>query len=179
MARSLSTYTAGRGGSFEVCDEPAEAETARIAAGTAGSTVLYPDSFFDWDDASEKLSVDLATTVFSFHIHDGDLWMFVAFDRGAEVVKFNPEPDYWEELTSQERAAWLPMSEEVAALVPNVQPSRLSPYLRHWPEDGIDGKAHPEDDFGFEDWQLVDFVRELGFVLPEPGNSSSYRMTLE
>ncbi|MBS1566311.1 MAG: hypothetical protein JST39_18150, partial [Bacteroidetes bacterium] len=35
-------------------------------------TVLYPDPFLGWDDASGYLSQELKAPVFSLHIHDGD-----------------------------------------------------------------------------------------------------------
>ena len=74
------------------------------------------------------------------HIHDGDLWMFVLFVNGEEVAKFNPIPDYWGELPTEEHEKWLPAAKEVAAHVPSVRPDRISPYLREWPVDGLTGR---------------------------------------
>ena len=81
-------------------------ECLTIATGEGGATVLYPGDFFDWDDASRFLSVELGKPVFSLHIHDGDLWMYVLCERGMVVDQFNPVPDYWEELDDEERAKW-------------------------------------------------------------------------
>ena len=39
-------------------------------------TVAYPGEFMGWDDASAYLSRSLNAPVFSFHIHDDDLWMY-------------------------------------------------------------------------------------------------------
>ena len=43
------------------------------------ATVVYPDGFVEWDEASKCLSESLRQPTLSFHIHDGDLWMFVVY----------------------------------------------------------------------------------------------------
>jgi hypothetical protein len=35
-------------------------------------SVFYPNGFVEWDESSAYISKELKTTVFSFHIHDGD-----------------------------------------------------------------------------------------------------------
>jgi hypothetical protein len=54
------------------------------------TTVLYPTAYVEWDNSSEFISKKLKATVFSFHIHDGDLWMYVLYHNGKIVDKFNP-----------------------------------------------------------------------------------------
>ncbi|MBX2924363.1 MAG: hypothetical protein KF746_19330 [Chitinophagaceae bacterium] len=41
----------------------------------SNTSVFYPDGYLEWDDSSKYISKELNTAVFSFHIHDGDLWM--------------------------------------------------------------------------------------------------------
>lgn len=176
----VAAYTATRGGSLEVASSGlSEAEEARLLEAPSGVTLVYPDGFTEWDDLSAKLSADLTKPVFSFHIHDGDLWMFVLFANGEEVHKFNPIPDYWEELEPDERVKWLPTADQLARYVPGVRSERLAPYLVEWPADGLVGKAQPEDEFEFIDWQVVDFMRELGFRYPDPGQGVTYRFKVK
>jgi hypothetical protein len=178
----VAAYTASRNGSLEAASSGlSEDEEARLLEAPAGVTLVYPNGFTEWDELSAKLSADLKKPVFSFHIHDGDLWMFVLFANGEESLKFNPIPDYWEELEPDERAKWLPTADQVARHVPGVRSERLAPYLVEWPEDGLAGKAQPEDEFGYIDWQVVDFMRELGFRYPDPsqGQGVSYRFKVK
>jgi hypothetical protein len=172
----VAAYVASRNGSFEPASaEPSEHEAAHLLEAEGGVTFVYPLWFDEWNEVSAKLSADLGKPVFSFHIHDGDLWMFVLFVDGAEAAKFNPLPDYWEELEPADHAQWLPSADEVARHVPGARADQLAPYLVEWPEDGLAGKAHPDDEFEYIDWQVVDFMRRLGFRYPEPGQCVSYR----
>ncbi|HEY8669148.1 MAG TPA: hypothetical protein VIL86_21035 [Tepidisphaeraceae bacterium] len=176
----VAKYVASRGGTFERASSGlSEDQEARLLESQGGVTLVYPDRFIEWDELSAKLSADLKKPTFSFHIHDGDLWMFVLFVNGEEAVKFNPIPDYWEELKADERAKWLPTPDQVARHVPGVRSERLASYLVEWPEDGLPGKARPEDQFEFIDWQVVDFMRELGFRYPDPGQGFSYQFKVK
>jgi hypothetical protein len=73
-----------------------------IEEDNGNTTVFNPYAYLDWDKSSEFISRDLKAPVFSFHIHDGDLWMYVLFVNGETIDQFNPIPDYWEENISEE-----------------------------------------------------------------------------
>ena len=75
-----------------------------VMSETAGHKVflLYPDGFLEWDELSGHLSQELQCPVFSFHIHDGDLWLYNFFVRGEQIGCFNPIPDYWGEVSDEE-----------------------------------------------------------------------------
>lgn len=179
----LKKYTEAGKGSFEAAaaDVPT-AEQARLVKSPGGVTLLYPDTFDDWEEISMLLSTELKKPVFAFHMHDGDLWMFVLFVNGMAAAKFNPLPEYWEELDPESRAEWLPTAAEIAQHVPGLSPERIAPYLVEWPLEGMEGKAHPDDEFNFdEDWQVVDFMRQLGFEYPDSDNPNcvTYRFRLK
>jgi hypothetical protein len=176
----IRDYVASRNGGLEIASgELSEDEEARILETSSGVTVVYPNVFCEWDDLSKKLSLDLKKPTFSFHIHDGDLWMFVLFVDGEQAVKFNPIPDYWGGVDPEEHASWLPSAQEVAKYVPNANSEALVPYLVEWPLDGLPGKAHDDDEFEFIDWQVVDFMQRLGFQYPDPGQGTSYRFKVK
>ncbi|MBU6411830.1 MAG: hypothetical protein KGS45_00005 [Planctomycetes bacterium] len=177
---SIAEFAAARRGVFEPesPDSP-EFEKARLTESASGITVIYADNFMEWDEIAAHLSQSLKKAVFSCHIHDSDFWMFLLFVNGEEMLKFNPIPNYFEELNSDERATWLPSAEQVARYVPGVRAERLAPYLVEWPDDELEGKAHPEDSSGFRDWQVTDFQRELGFRFCEPGDPDCYTYRLK
>ncbi|SRR6266550_2703142 len=132
-------------------------------------SVLYPWGFLEWDEASRYLSSQLRVPVFSFHIHDEDLWMFVLFEHGERVTQFNPLPEYWDDgISDEERESWSGDAASIASRIPGVAPDSIRPYLRHWDLDQEDpGKAFPDDQFHFHDcWQLCDFMKRIGLRYP-------------
>lgn len=178
VAASLRSFIEARGGTFR--EDPSserEDRTAFIAPSARGASVLYPEYFDRWDEAAAHLSSELAKPVFSFHVHDGEYWMFILFVNGEPAVQFCPLPDYWDESIGDDEAEWLPSGEEVAAHVPGVDATVIGPYLRAWMEEGADEeKAHADDAFTFGDaWQLTDFMGRLGFAYPEPDAADAVR----
>lgn len=78
-----------------------------IDEANGNTTIFYPDGYLEWDDSSEFISRELNATVFSLHIHDGDLWMYLLYNNGKVVDQFNPVPDYWDEnITDEEIESW-------------------------------------------------------------------------
>lgn len=133
------------------------------------TTVLYPSGFDNWDDVSQFISKELSRTVFSFHIHDGDFWMYVIFDKGEEVGNFNPLPEYWGELPDEDKEKWKGDPDIVAELVSGVSPEFISKYLVEWDLERQDeiAKAYPDDEFTvFDCWQMCDFMRRIGLEYP-------------
>lgn len=177
----MRSYVQEKGGIFNPDGHGLpEEEQARFIESEGGVTVFYPNKFFDWDEASAFLSTALKKPVFSFHLHDGDLWMFLFFVDGQCVAQFNTLPGYWGEITPEEQAAWLPTTSDIAVHVPGLDPKRIAPYLVHWNlDDETPGKVNPDDEFEYnESWQLLDFMRQLGFAYPDPGEGAGYRFNV-
>src|SRR5262249_21163919 len=133
-----------------------------VSEGVGGVTVLYPGDFIDWDSAAQYLSKRLRKPVFSFHIHDGDLWMYLLYANGELVDQFNPLPDYWQELQDEERRSWRGNAAEVARRVPGLTPQQIANYLVPWGDEVFEAserkKAYPTDQYHYgDDWQLIDF----------------------
>src|SRR3954465_2689676 len=124
---------AHRGSLHQSARNTEEPNTLVLLGDNSRCTVLFPWSFLGWDEASRYLSVHLGVPVFSFHIHDGDLWMFMLFDKGAQVTQFNPLPEYWDDsISDEERESWSGDAASVAARIPNLSQDAIKPYLRHW-----------------------------------------------
>ena len=166
---ALSDFARSQSGGFELAegttDDP---NIGVITRGGKNTTVLYPDGFFEWDDASQYISAQLNRPVFSFHIHDGDLWMFILFQNGKEVGQFNPLPEYWEELFTDEKLRWQGDAALIAELVPGVSADAIARYFVEWdPEQEDELRAYPDDDFAICDcWQMCDFMKRIGLEYP-------------
>ena len=162
VAGALRAYAEGNGGSLEKAQLTVEDYGCLvISEGIGGTTVLFPGDFFEWDSASQYLSQRLKQPVFSFHIHDGDLWMFALYEKDEVVDQFNPMPDYWHELDSAERLSWQGNASEVAKRVPGLSPDQVSKYLVQWGDD----------------WQLVDFMNKLGLEFPLDDRGAPHGLT--
>jgi hypothetical protein len=147
---------------------------AVISGHALHTSIIYPNDFVEWDDASAFLSKELQTSVFSFHIHDEDLWMFQLFHKGELVTRFNPVPDYWQDVISeQELQSWKGDAAALAGYVPDLAARDIEKYFVRWDALGEEDKAYPEDEFEYGDcWQMVDFMEKIGLDYPidEEGN---------
>lgn len=140
-------------------------------------TVMYPDYFLMLDDVSRDLSVSLQKPVFALHVHDGDLWMYRLYANGQEVDRFNPLPDYWEELSDKDSESWSGDAVVVSQYWPGVREEQIANYLVRWnldDEDETGAKAYAEDEFSTgEDWQIVDFMAKVGLAYPQEEQDNS------
>jgi hypothetical protein len=187
VANSLSNFARNNGGGLE----PSAAATLQsngccIQEANGNTTIVFPDSFMDWDDAAAFLSGELKAPVFSFHIHDSDLWMYILYADGADVDQFNPVPEYWDDtIDEDERDYWKGDSSVLTSYLPHINPADIENYLVHWDEDmDPDAKAYPDDEYHFEDFQLTDFMRKLQLPFPlndnfEPTGSMYFLHTKE
>lgn len=168
---ALKAYADRHDGHFQTLEHPTEYSDVLVMTESAAgrTTIAYPGEFFDWDDASQHLSETLQTPVFSFHIHDGDLWMYVLFSNGREADWFNPIPDYWSgDVSDEELRRWSGDASRVAAIWPGVTEAAISKYLVRWNlMDYHPHSAYPDDEFPYNDcWQLLDFMKKLGLDYP-------------
>lgn len=169
VIEALSDFAQSQHGGFELAegttDDP---NIGLITTDGPNTTVMYPDGFCEWDDVSKALSERLAKPVFSLHIHDGALWMFVLFQHGEEVGCFNPVPGYWEELLPEERKRWEGDAALISELIPSVPTEAITKYFVEWDLDDEDpSKAYPDDEFTICDcWQMCDFMKRIGLEYP-------------
>jgi len=177
VENALREYAVQNGGWLKPL--PSDEENGEIlliaTSGEGNVTVLYPDSYVGWHEASEYLSKSLEKPVLSLHVHDGDLWMYVLLVDGREVDRFNPIPDYWQELSEAENKTWTGNAQTVAKYWPDIQSDQIENYLIRWdPEVQEPTKAYPDDEFGSgEDWQITDFMAKVGLIYPIDDSGSS------
>jgi hypothetical protein len=170
VEQSVAAFANANGGTFEpragTADDP---KIAVITQGGPNTTILCSHEFMHWDALSQHLSKELQVPVFSFHIHDGDLWMFLLFDKGEKVTQFNPIPEYWGELEPQEKASWAGDAQAVCQHIASLSPETIKNYFVEWTEQLTESgqKAYPDDEFAYGcDWQLTDFMRRVGLKYP-------------
>jgi hypothetical protein len=166
---SIREWAAANGGTFDpVPNPPASWQGMVIGESNGNVTVVYPERFYDWQPLSASLSKSLNAPVFFLHIHDGDLWMYELYVQGNMADRFNPIPAYWsEDLSESEIQTWRGNPAIVARWCPGVTEESIKAYLVRWDLENPNlGKAYEDDEFGFIDWQLTDFMRKLRLRYP-------------
>jgi len=138
-----------------------------ISENKNNTTIFYPYGFLEWDDISIFISAELKCPVFSFHIHDGDLWMYLLYNNGKVIDQFNPIPDYWDDnLSDKEIAEQKGNAKLISELIPNVKIEDIDKYLVRWNLEDDEWRAYPDDEFENIDWQVVDFMKKVGLEYP-------------
>lgn len=169
VADSLRNYARSVGGGLEKKTLSIEQDNCCVLEEANGhTTIVYPSAYLAWDETAAALSRDLQAPVFSFHIHDGDFWMYLLFVNGETVDQFNPIPDYWDEdISKEETDRWKGNAATVCKHLRSVMPAAIKQYLVRWDPDAEESeKAYPDDEFAQEDWQLLDFLRKAGLPYP-------------
>jgi hypothetical protein len=175
VVNSLTNYAKSVGGGLKKENLSIDNDNCCVIEEAIGNTTIFnPYAYLEWDKSSEFISKDLNAPVFSFHIHDGDLWMYVFFVNGEIVDQFNPIPDYWDDSISvEEIESWKGDASILVKYLNNVKQLNIEKYLVRWDlESEENGKAYVDDEFTNEDWQLLDFMKRIGLPYPldENGN---------
>jgi hypothetical protein len=169
VTSSLKKFAQHRGGDLQKENLSTDDDHCCIIAEANGNaSIFYPYPFLEWDDVAEFISKDLLAPVFSFHIHDGDFWMYQLFVKGQVVDQFNPMPDYWDEnIKEAAMKEWKGNAAIITRYVPYVGPAEIEKYLVYWPMDEDEAwKAYETDEFENEEWQLLDFMKKLQLPYP-------------
>lgn len=70
---------------------------------------------------------------------------------------------YFDDIDESEIEAYKGNSDIVAQYF-NINKDSIENYLIFWTDELMDeGTAYENDEFGYEDWQLVDFMEKLGY----------------
>jgi hypothetical protein len=176
VVNSLANYAISvNGGLQQENDINSDTANCCIVEEADGNTsVLYPDDYLEWDNSAEFISRELNATVFSLHIHDSDLWMYILYNNGQVIDKFNPVPDYWEDnLSEEEINSWKGDAQVITQYVPYIKPSEIDKYLVRWDlEEEEPSKTYPTDEFAQDEWQLTDFMKKLKLPYPIDGDGN-------
>ena len=163
VVTSLTSYANSVKGNLQADDtiNSDNENSCIIQEQNGNTTIFYPNGYIEWDASSEYISKELKAPVFSCHIHDGDLWMYVLYFEGQIIDQFNPIPDYWEDIDEKEIKSWKGNASIVAKYIPNLEVKDIEKYLVRWDVENEDSyKAYSDDEFTNEDWQLTDFIKK-------------------
>lgn len=134
-----------------------------------GSTVLFNEDCCGYEELAMELSENLSSPVLLLYIYDEDFWGYYFYEKGVELDRFSPMPDYFEDCTPQERQRCAGNSALLARYF-SVEQESIKRYLTQWTSDMViqyeedEERAYPDDEFGQCDcWQMADFMRKLGF----------------
>lgn len=169
VEQSIRAFLTAEGGGLQSYGGAwGDANIAVLSTSGPNCVLLYPEGFIQRDDAGKHLSRDLGKPVFSLHIHYGDLWMFTLFSNGEELDRFSTLPEFWGELSPEEKVKWQGNAEVVASVVPGLSPDAISEYLVPWDVDfEEEANAYPDDHFAVGNcWQMTDFMGKLGAEYP-------------
>lgn len=173
VQNALKGYAEGQSGQMEIVNETnIDMDTGAISSSPGNTTIVYPGDFVEWDEASEFLSRQLNTAVFSFHIHDGDFWMYTLFQLGEKIDHFLPVPEYWGELPDGEKRACRGNADLISRTLKGVAAESIRDYLVEWDVTAEEClKAYPDDEFPVMDcWQICDFMKRIGLSYPIDDN---------
>ncbi len=186
IVETIRDYAVANGGIFEHVPNPSASWDGMVIGESNGNvTVIYPAEFLDWQPLSAELSQSLNAPVFFLHIHDGDLWMYELFVQGNVVDRFNPIPAYWsDDMPESEIKFWFGNPAVISRWCPGVSEESIKAYLVRWDLSNPNpGKAYKDDEFGFIDWQLTDFMRKLRLPYPIDNQGritgQAYRFTVK
>ncbi|MEI9998402.1 MAG: hypothetical protein WDO13_04190 [Verrucomicrobiota bacterium] len=143
-------------------------DTLVLCAAHGNTTIYFPANDLSWWETSQALSRWLKTAVFAFHIHDGDLWMYELYKDGEKIDAFNPIPDYWMEISEEERESYRGDASVVAGCVPHLKAADIAKYFITWDlNEDKPRKAYTSDKHAYcDEWQLLDFMSKLKLPYP-------------
>ena len=115
-----------------------------------------------YDELCECMSIKLDTAVLLLYIYDGDFWAYEFYEKGEPLDKFNPIPDYFEDMPVEQREEYNGDAKVIAQYF-DVSPQEIEKYFIRWTDEiSVDDKAYEKDEFGYEDWQMADFMKKIG-----------------
>lgn len=132
--------------------------------------LLFDGNAQGCEQVVEELSRELKCPAFWFHVHDDDLWMYLFYQSGVEVDRFNTMPGYWQPVSDDERTSWAGNSQKIAQIWPDLEAKDIEDYLVDHESPDFDGQQEAyENDFvpGLDCWQIIDFINKLGLDYPE------------
>lgn len=131
-----------------------------------GVTILFNEDCIGYEGLAEAISKESGKTVLVLYIYDGDYWGYHLFDNGTELDRFEPMPDYFEEV-SEEKKQKVTGNAKLISDYFHVEESSIKNYLVFWTEEMMEDyekKAYEDDEFGQCDcWQMTDFMKRLGY----------------
>ena len=144
-----------------------KAAECRIKAQNGGVCVLFNEYCAGYEDLARELSARLDRLVLYLYIYDDDFWGYFCCESGTLLDEFNPMPDYFQEVSEEERRRTAGNSALIAERF-QIPEAEIERYLTTWTEDILDAdepqKAYESDGASMGDcWQMTWFMEKLGY----------------
>ncbi|MCM1299475.1 MAG: hypothetical protein NC203_11220 [Firmicutes bacterium] len=129
-----------------------------------GIQLLLNENCMGYEKLAEAISQKISSYVMLLYIYDEDFWGYFLYDRGREIDRFSPDPEYFGE--AEEHSKYKGNAEIVSKYF-GIPRESIEKYLVKWTdefyEDG-DISAYENDRYAYADcWQMADFMKKLGF----------------
>ena len=132
----------------------------------SGVKVLLSEMCCGYEDIPKEISEKLMCPVLLCYIYDGDYWGYFFYENGKELNVFNPIPDYFEDISMEQRKH-LAGNSEIISKYFNIENAKIKNYLQEWTEDILEAaekRAYEGDECCIgEDWQMADFMKAIGY----------------
>lgn len=140
-------------------------EECRFAErGEKGIHFLLNENSMCYEKFAEALSEKISSYVMLLYIYDEDFWGYFLYDKGKEIDRFSPEPEYFGE--EENSGKYKGSAVEIAKYF-GINKETIEKYLINWTDELYDEgniKAYENDEYCYTDcWQMVDFMDKLGF----------------
>lgn len=117
-----------------------------------------------YEEFAKALSEKISSYVMLLYIYDEDFWGYFLYDKGMEINRFSPEPEYFGENSDSGIYKGNP---EIIAKYFGINKEVIEKYLINWTDKHYEEgniKAYENDEYVYTDcWQMVDFMNKLGF----------------
>jgi len=126
-------------------------------------SILFNYECIGYERLAKAISEEVKGPVMLLYIYDGDFWGYYFYDNGIGLDRFDPMPDYFEEV-SEELKQLVKGNAEVIANYFKIEKALIEKYLIFWQCQKTDEKAYETDEYCIgESWQMADFMQAIGY----------------
>lgn len=129
-----------------------------------GIQLLLNEGCIAYDKFSARLSEKLNTWLMFLYIYDDDFWGYYLYDKGMEMDRFSPDPEYFGE---DENAEMYSGDAGIVSKYFGIPAESIENYLVEWTDEHYeegDLLAYDQDEYAYADpWQMADFMDKLGY----------------
>lgn len=126
--------------------------------------VLLNEDCVGYEELAKDLSEKISSHVMLLYIYDEDFWGYFLYDKGREMDRFSPDPEYFGEDEDSEKYSG---NAEIVSKYFGVPRESIEKYIVRWQDEYYeegDIMAYEDDEFPYADcWQMADFMKKIGF----------------
>lgn len=134
-----------------------------IKPAAKGTLVQFNGNTDGYKELAAALSLQSKGEVLFCYIYDDDFWGYYLYNNGEEIGYFCPIPDYFGDIDKEEALSMSAGDAEMLSYIFDIPVERICNYFCIWTDLNNGKKAYPDDKYGYEAWQIADFIEALGF----------------